>query len=222
MVSRMDWYRRKSWTKVDEEEFFARLGRARKDRRAQYLKIQALELIYTEDAKLVDVAETLLKKILNDFTDDRLERSQTYNALGEISRLRGDKEEALDYFKRAVDFEKEFPNVISSALLSFCEAVIELGRIEFYDEVEKHLIAEVNRGGILFPFQLYIIGSILAVLFAVKGDRVKAAHYADMAESNATANTNTLWNLRKRKYGLVEQRKIWLDELVAKSLALTN
>ena len=44
-----EWYRRKSWTKTDEEEFFAKLARARKDGRAQYLKIQAIELVETED-----------------------------------------------------------------------------------------------------------------------------------------------------------------------------
>jgi len=40
-----DWYRRKTWTKTDEEEYFAKLGRARKDGRAQYLRVQAIELI---------------------------------------------------------------------------------------------------------------------------------------------------------------------------------
>jgi hypothetical protein len=42
-----DWYRRKTSTKVDEEEFFTKLGRARKDGRAQYLNIQAIELVET-------------------------------------------------------------------------------------------------------------------------------------------------------------------------------
>lgn len=83
-----EWYRHKTWTKADEEEFFKRLGRARKDGRAQYLKIQALELIYTGKPKLLIVAESLLKKILTDFPDDRLERSQTYNSLGTISKSR--------------------------------------------------------------------------------------------------------------------------------------
>ena len=43
-----DWYRRKTWTKTDEEEYFAKLGRARKDGRAQYLRVQAIELIETK------------------------------------------------------------------------------------------------------------------------------------------------------------------------------
>jgi len=33
-----DWYRRKTWTKEDEREFYLKLGRARRDDRGQYLK----------------------------------------------------------------------------------------------------------------------------------------------------------------------------------------
>jgi hypothetical protein len=40
-----DWYRQKTWSKSQEEYFFQKLGRARKDGRAQYLKVQAIELI---------------------------------------------------------------------------------------------------------------------------------------------------------------------------------
>ena len=68
-----EWYRRKTWTKKDEEEYFAKLGRARKDGRAQYLKIQAIEFVRTNDPKLLDVAETLLKKLFADYPDDQFE-----------------------------------------------------------------------------------------------------------------------------------------------------
>jgi hypothetical protein len=65
-----DWYRRTTWTEKDEEEFFAKLRRARKDGRAQYLKLQALELVNTRKRTLLKVAETLLKKILEEYPDD--------------------------------------------------------------------------------------------------------------------------------------------------------
>lgn len=84
-----DWYRRKTWTKTDEQEYFAKLGRARKDGRAQYLTIQAIELIETKDKTLLSVAEMLLNKILEDYPDYRIEISQTYNSLGEIYKLKG-------------------------------------------------------------------------------------------------------------------------------------
>ena len=37
-----DWFRKKTWAKDDEEHFFTKLSRSRKNGRAQYLKIQAI------------------------------------------------------------------------------------------------------------------------------------------------------------------------------------
>jgi hypothetical protein len=69
-----DWYRRKTWTATDEEEYFAKLARARKDGPAQYLRVQAIELIETKDKNLLSAAATLLNKILTDFPDNRIEK----------------------------------------------------------------------------------------------------------------------------------------------------
>jgi len=87
-VKMAEWYRRKTWTKIDEEEYFAKLGRARKNGRGQYLQIQAIELIETKDKYLLSVAERLLNRILTDYPENRSQKSQTYNSLGEIYALR--------------------------------------------------------------------------------------------------------------------------------------
>jgi len=215
-----EWYRCESWTKAEEEQFFAKLGRARKDGRAQYLRIQAIHLVESGDLSLLEVAESLLNTILTDYPDNRLEKSQTFNQLGVINRLRGDNVEALRYFKQAVDFEKEFPNVITGARLNFAETVIEEGRSEWYDEVEKTMLAEIENGGVLFPTQWYTIASVLCVIYASKGDREKVKFYADIAERNATAKLNSLWNPRKRKLGLLEERNALLDKKVRQALRL--
>lgn len=131
-----DWYRRKTWTKADEEEYFVKLGRARKGGQAQYLRVQAIELIETKDKNLLSVAETLLNKILTDYPDNRIEKSQTYNSLGEIYKLREDYKTALEYFQKSLDFEKEFLNVITSAYLNYSETVVRAEKIELYDKVE--------------------------------------------------------------------------------------
>ena len=80
----IDWYRRKTWTKADEEEYFTKLGRARKDGRAQYLRIQAIELVETKDSKLLDVAESLILKLFSDYPDDEFERSSSLKTLGHL------------------------------------------------------------------------------------------------------------------------------------------
>lgn len=217
-----DWYRCESWTNAEEQQFFAKLGRARKDGRAQYLRIQAVHLVETGDLRLLEVAESLLNMILNDYPDNRLEKSPALTMLGGIYRTRGDNERALDYLKQALDFEKEFPNVIWGAALSFAEIVVEEGRSELYDEVEEILIAEIEKGGFLFPSQRYTSSSVLSVIYASKGDQEKARIHADIAESNAKATTNTLWNPRKRDLGLVEARKGWLDRKVQEALSLAK
>lgn len=48
-----DWFRKKPWTKNDEEEFFDKFERVSKDGRAQYLKIQAIKLVQIKDRELI-------------------------------------------------------------------------------------------------------------------------------------------------------------------------
>lgn len=211
-----DWYRRKTWTKTDEEEYFAKLGRARKDGRAQYLRIQALELIETYDKKLLSVAETLLSKILTDYPDNKFERSQTYNQLGEIYKLRGDYERALEFFQKSLYFEKEYPNVTTTAYLNFSETVVRAEKTELYDQVYKLLTEKIKEDTFEFPIQYYIMYSVLAAISEYKGDLEQAQIFSDLAEKNATTQTNSLWNPKKNKIGVVKERIKWLDKLIGK------
>lgn len=210
----IEWYRRKTWTKTDEEEYFAKLGRARKDGRAQYLRVQAIELIETKDKNLLSVAETLLNKILTDYPENQLEKSQTYNSLGEIYNLRENYETALEYFQKSLDFEKEFPNVITSAYLNFSMTVICSKKMELYDNVEKLLTEQINKDTLKFPIQNYIMYSVLAVISDFKGDNEQAKIYADLADMNAKTQRNSLWNPQKSKIGIVKDRIKWLKILV--------
>lgn len=209
-----DWYRRKTWTKADEEEYFAKLGRVRKDGRAQYLRVQAIELIKTKNDKLLNVAETLLNRILTDYPENRIEKSQTYNSLGEIYMLREDYDTAVEYFQKSLDFEKEFPNVITTAYLNYSETVVRAGKTVLYSEVEKMLVEKINNDPLRFPVQDYIMYSVMSVISKFKGDLELAKKYANLAEENATAQTNSLWNPQKKKWGLVKDRIKWLDKLV--------
>ncbi|WP_281631728.1 tetratricopeptide repeat protein [Flavobacterium luteolum] len=211
-----DWYRRKTWTKIDEEEFFAKLGRARKDGRAQYLKIQAIELVYTKDKELLVVAEELLNKVLTEYPENRIEKSTCYNFLGQIYELRNDAEMAICFYKKSLDYEKEFPNVISGSDLDFSKIVVRENKIEFFDEVENIITEKIKKKSIIFPVQNYIMYSILAVISEFKGNFEQAKSFADIAEKNSKAEKNSLWNPRKQKIGIVENRINWLDKLVGR------
>ena len=119
-----EWYRQKSWSKEEEEYFFTKLGRARKDGRAQYLKIQAIELVETKDEKLLEVAESLLGKLFSEYPEDRFNRPGAFVALGDIYQLRNDYDKAIDYYKQAIDFEVIYPQLQTQAYIYFSELVI--------------------------------------------------------------------------------------------------
>ena len=203
---------------MDEEEFFAKLGRARKDGRAQYLRIQACVLVSTKQKAQLTAAEMLLNKILTEYPENRVEKSLTLNLLGKIYIIRQDLEKALSYFKQSLDFEKEFPNVITTSYLGFSETVVQAGKTEFYDEVESLLTKRIMEDRLKFPFENYIMYSVLSVISNFKGHSDKGKHYFELAEENAAAQTNTLWNPQKRKIGIAKERKKWLDRLVKKGM----
>lgn len=204
-----DWFRRKTWTNTDEEEFFAKLKRARNDGRAQYLKIQAIELVETRKDELLDVAEVLLNKVLAEYPEDRSQKSSVLQTLGDIYKLRGNYEKALGYYGQSLDFEKIFPRVITSSYLDFSELVVKTANRSLYETTEALL--ETKLEDQFFPVVKYKMYSILSIINHENGNLEKAKHYSDLAEKNANAETS---GLRYHKFlGVVTERDSWLDKL---------
>ena len=205
-----DWYRLKSWTKTDEEEFFKKLNRARKDGRAQYLKIQAIELVQTEKQDLLKVAENLLNKMLTEYPDDNFNKGSALHTLGDIYKLRNNYQKAIEYYKQALDFEKSYPNVITQAYLDYSELIIKTGDKPLFDEVEQ--ILRQRQDGLMFPIQKYKVNSLLSIICKYKNNFDEAKRFADLAEQSANAETS---GLRYHKYlGIVKDRDNWLDKQV--------
>ncbi|NHM03663.1 tetratricopeptide repeat protein [Flavobacterium celericrescens] len=205
-----DWYRRKSWTESDETEFFAKLNRARKDGRAQYLKIQAIELLYTENKELLKVAESLLIKMLNEYSEDNFNKSSALHNLGNIYKQLGNETKALDYYEKAIDFEIIFSNVQTQAYLDYSELIIKTKIVSKYKEVEKLLMEKHSK--ILFPIEKYKVNSILSIINKYNNKEDEAFFYAKLAEESATAETS---GFRYHKFlGVVTERESWLDKIV--------
>jgi tetratricopeptide (TPR) repeat protein len=208
-----DWYRNKSWSKSDEEFFFAKLRCARKDSRAEYLKIQAIELIETKNLQLLDVAKDLINKLFAEYPDDRFNRSSSLVALGNIYQLRGNFDKAIDFYKQALDFEIVYPQVKTQAYSYLSELVVKTKKVEFYDFVEKTIAERISTS--LFPIEKYKGYSILSIIYSYRKDFEKAAYFETLAEQNANAETS---GLRYHKYlGVVKERDSWLDKLVRRS-----
>jgi tetratricopeptide (TPR) repeat protein len=164
-----DWYRRTSWTKIDEEEFFAKLKRARESSRPQYLMIQASALTGSKDLASLDAAESLILKLMTDYPDNKLERSSGLGLLGDIYRHRQQYDTAMAHYKNAIDFEKEYPNVQTGAFLQFAELAVKLDKREYFDFVEQVLSEREKKYP--FPLYKYKIFSLLSIINKTNGNK---------------------------------------------------
>ncbi|MBL7964205.1 MAG: tetratricopeptide repeat protein [Flavobacteriales bacterium] len=209
----MDWFRKKSWSKEDELDFFQRLGRARKDGRAQYLKIQGIVLLETGDPKLLDVAATLLQKVLDEYPDDLFNKASVLDTLGDIEKRREDWAKAISFYEQALQVEQVFPQVKTQAYLNFSEIVVKTKSVAHYDRVKELIRARAD--AFLFPVEKYKAYSILAVISYFEGNEAHAKEYALLADENGSATTSGL-NYHKH-LGLVEKRDSLLDRLVRRS-----
>ena len=208
----MDWYRKKTWTKKDEEEFFLKLKRAHGVKRPQYLRIKAVSLIDTKKSELYSVAEFLLLKLLEEYPDVRTEKSLAYNLLGEIFLFRSDLNSAIGYFKKSIAFEKEFPNVKTSSYLDYSELIIKNRKTEHYQYVKELITSRID--SVIFPVEKYKLASILSIIYKSEDSPELAKKYAEIAEENAKRDTSGLSHYRKKHLGLVKERTKWLDDQV--------
>lgn len=205
-----DWYRKITWTEGDEEYFFQKLKRAKVYNRPQYLRIQAVTLIDTNQNNLLDIAEKLLNKLLNDYPDDKLGRSATFYSLGDIYKFRQDYTTAIRYYKEALDFEKIFSNVQTMAYLGYSELIIKTNQTNLYYIVEELLKSKLSE--LAFPIVKYKVYSILSIINKQNQNLEQAKEYTVLTEQYANEQTS---GLRYHKYlGLVKKRDNWLDQLV--------
>jgi hypothetical protein len=64
-MAKAEWFRRSTWTKQDQDEFYARLGRSKTlYNKSQYVRIQASHL---QRAGLVRESLELLARIIHEF-----------------------------------------------------------------------------------------------------------------------------------------------------------
>jgi tetratricopeptide (TPR) repeat protein len=209
-----DWYRKQTWTKDDEQDFFAKLKRVRnRGMQAQYLKLQAGALASTKDTVLMQYAEHLLYYLFSEYSENecRIYKSTALETLGYIYQNYGDYNKALDYFKQAIDYEKVFPYSITNAFMYYSLLVIKANRTDLYDDVEKVLSEERYQYGI-FPITLYRKNSILSIISKHRGDFEKAKYYADIAEQNVAKQESGFNN--HKTLGLVRERDEVLDNLM--------
>jgi len=201
-MARDDWFRRTTWTELDADEFFARNRRSRSAfKKAQYMRIQAETLLDTGNRNLATAALELLKQSFREFPDTT-DCALAYDAAGRCCQALGRCEEALNYYRRAMEREREFPGIGSLACFHFAILVAEQGRQELFDEA---LLALDSFGPAVFPWHAYVDNGARAIIASQRGQAELARACARRALDAASIRDSGLgWG--RASVGLVKEQ----------------
>ena len=175
-----DWFRKTSWSEANQADFFTRLKRSRgASNKAQYLRIQASHLEGVGSPEFLKASLTLLDKMLAEFPE-RTELASAYGQKGTCLAKLGEIDQAIVYYRRALETEREFQKVKTYAFIKFGKLVVENNLTKYFDEA---LIAleELNSRGIQFPVDVYDAFGIRSLIAAQRGEFKKAKEFAKVA-----------------------------------------
>jgi tetratricopeptide (TPR) repeat protein len=179
-----DWFRRKTWTPKDREEFSARLRRSRGAfHKAQYARIQAYELLTTRTRDAYIAALELLDMILAEWRDDA-QLASVYHHRAECFLGLGDTQRAVDAFRHVFRRQRVFRGELTGAHLDFGWFVVTAPLPELYDEALS-VLSEFGQE--MFPVQRYRASAIHALILDARGQREQARGYARIALQEAAA-----------------------------------
>jgi hypothetical protein len=198
-----DWYRRTTWSASDEQDFLARLKRAR--RKAQYLVLQASALIDTGDRKLAAVGLQLIDRMLNEHPDAFFLSNAHLRRAEALVRL-GRSEDAVFAFRDALAARRALPNVINYAYIEFAWTVARLGLRPSFDEVLAALEEFRQPDDLSFPVNAYRYAGALAFIMADRGDPTAARNQARLALKAIADETGPF--SRHPDFGVVDPSRI--------------
>jgi len=211
-----DWFRKTSWTKEDSDDFFAHLKRARPYNRSQYLRIQASYLAGVGTNELTQRALALLEILFVDYPD-RLEMACAYLQKGECLSWLGNINDAVEFFKKSIDFQRQFPNVQNQAVIIFGLTAIE-NKLRAEYETVLNLLDEFEEDLSEFPVDRFRVFGIRAVIAQELGDRNSAASFAKQALLEAKKEHSGFW--KHTKMGLVGENDRALRERLERMIGM--
>ena len=198
-----DWFRKKTWTKSDQDDFFLHLKRAKDPSKAQYIRIQAVTLQKVDPTASLK----LLQELIANYPDSR-ELAQVYCQLAECYISLGQSKEAIDAFMSSFQAERSLPNFKTQAYLKFGLFIVKNELKDLYPPAIKIL----NEFGthLLFPKDKYQFNTIKAIVSYEDGVIDQAKQYAQHA-LEAAAQTHS--GLRYHPtVGVVSQQDGFLEQ----------
>src|SRR5947207_1480818 len=135
IVGTQDWFRNKEWNPAIEADFQQRLRRAR--HKHQYLRIQASYLAVSRPLIALDLLAQYFE--LGDHIDMALahaDRARARYALGDVDA-------AICSYEKALERERQFPQVKTQAWLEFARLVIRERAAHLYTRALE--VLDANR-----------------------------------------------------------------------------
>jgi tetratricopeptide (TPR) repeat protein len=182
-----DWFRRKTWTPKDREEFFGRLRRSRGAfNKAQYARIQAYELLTTRSRDAYLAALELLDMVLAEWHDEA-QLASVYHHRAECFAGLGDLPRAIDAYRQVFQTQRVRKGELTAAHLDFGWLVVTTPLPKLYDEALTALREFHGDSYDAFPVSRYRARAIQALIFDCRGLHDEARDSARVALDAAAA-----------------------------------
>ncbi len=180
---KQDWYRNKTWNPQIEVEFEARLEKARRLNKAQYIRIQAEEIKDHDQ----NVAIRLFNRVLDEYKNDGdgLQYQFSLSALGEIYLESGEYKKAEDCFRQLQNtpegrYGHGFKHGVDGSDVKLVKTIIYSKQVDKYQEmytlVKKHDVQMDFLKSLKFDFVYHA-----SILCYEMGKLDEAKEYAQMA-----------------------------------------
>jgi tetratricopeptide (TPR) repeat protein len=192
-MGRDDWFRRRTWTDADRSEFFARLNKSRSAfHKAQYVRIQALELHHFGGKRYASTALELLDLILQQWKTEA--DASIHLQRAECLRDLGDDAAALVAYRAAFDDQRQRRRgiAVTTAHLDFAWWVATSPKPELFDEAFRILEEFSHENGITFQFETYMANGSRALIYNARGNHEQAVIHARRAIEAANAQHSGL------------------------------
>ena len=173
-----EWFRSQDWSAKAQEDFEARLRRAREYNRPQYLAIKAGALLAYGGKGEAAGARHLLLRVIETYPES-LDVVGAHELLGQLDVREGDRHGAERHYREALRLSPE-RHVWGDARLSLPELLIEDGSDEAQREAGG-LLDALPPIALTFSSQRFRYAVARARLARDSGHRAEARRYADDA-----------------------------------------
>lgn len=170
-MSSEDWYRNEKWSEEIESKFFEKLKRAR--RKEQYLRIQACTIA----KRAPDLALSLLDQYF-ELSDD-FDHAQAYCDMATAYIAKGEIENAINSYHKALDRESVFPNLKTDAYILYPLVIVENKFTNLY--LSANEVLDEHQARLMFPVDHFRWHAAKAIIAAHSGYSEQAVNHAGQA-----------------------------------------